>query len=108
MAEGFISESKNASSKPPVPVHTTNINHSPGAGSSFPLPGLGVVLPPPVAAQMPIGGFTVQLEPVASTVEGGAATFAIKTVPVRPTGTQSDNLDDSGSDADSEDRNTTE
>ena len=102
MAEAIISDTETVSNNPPVPVHTININQNQGAGSSFPLTGLGVVLPPAVAAQMGSGGFTVVLEPVQPTSEGGAGTFSIKTVPVEATPTQSGNVDDSGSDGDSE------
>ena len=68
---------------PAVPVHTIQIN--PAAGADFPHSGLGVVIPPEVAAQLAKGHFNLVLEPIPSTVAGEPAWFCVKAVPISPT-----------------------
>ena len=74
---------ENKSDHPPsIPVHTIQINAVPG--SPFPHSGLGVVIPPEVAAQIATGGFNLMMEPVTPAVEGEPSRFTIKAVPIVP------------------------
>ena len=65
---------------PSIAVHTIQINAA--QGSAFPHSGLGVVIPPEIAAQLAKGGVNLMLEPIQSAVEGEPARFAMKAVPI--------------------------
>ena len=69
MAEDSCPEAEITPPPPVLPVHTITIHHNPSAGSTFPVSGVGVVIPPKVAARMATGNFSVVLEPVQPTVE---------------------------------------
>ena len=85
-----------------IPVHTIQINAVPG--SSFPHSGLGVVIPPEVAAQIATGGFNLMLEPVTPAVEGEPSRFTIKAVPIVPANPVNNNdISASGSEQGSQD-----
>ena len=52
MVEDSSPDTENIAAKTIVPVHTINIQHNTAAGSTFLVTGLGVVIPPEVAARM--------------------------------------------------------
>ena len=81
---------------PPVPVHTIQINAA--AGDVFPHSGLGVVIPPDVAALLATGGYNLVMEPIPSTPAGGPSRFAVKAVPIPtiPMSTQPECTTDEG------------
>ena len=74
MAEDYCTDTEVITPAPVLPVHTINIQHNPSSGSTFPVSGLGVVIPPEVAARMAKGNCSIVLEPVQPSVQGGAVT----------------------------------
>ena len=102
MAEDSCTDTEIITPAPVLPVHTINIQHNPSAGSTFPVSGLGVVIPPEVAATMAKGNCSIVLEPVQPSVQGGAVTYAIKTIPLNNLDSELENNDHSATDGGSE------